>query len=91
MKIVCVCGFGLGSSVIAKINLENILSNKQVDAEVDTVDVGSINGIQADYFITTAGMIDSFPSELREKTLVLNNFVNQAEMEKAVEEIIARS
>lgn len=90
MKIVCVCGFGLGSSVIAKMNLENILSEYDGDFEVETIDLGSVNGSQADYYITTSGMVDNFPTELLEKTIVLTNFVNQDEMKEAIKKILIK-
>lgn len=37
MKIIAVCGFGVGSSVIAKMNIESILDeeNKSSDATVE--------------------------------------------------------
>ena len=90
MKIVCVCGFGLGSSVIAKMNLENILSEYDGDFEVETIYLGSVNGSQADYYITTSGMVDNFPTELLEKTIVLTNFVNQDEMKEAIKKILIK-
>ena len=39
MKIIAVCGFGVGSSVIAKMNIESILDeeNKSSDATVETI------------------------------------------------------
>ncbi|AVI94622.1 PTS system, Lactose/Cellobiose specific IIB subunit [Oenococcus oeni] len=81
MKIVAVCGLGVGSSVIAKMNIESILSeeNKE-DISVDTIDLGSILSAPADIYITTRELADEFPDELKAKTIVLTNFVDKLDI-----------
>lgn len=78
MKIVAVCGFGVGSSVIAKMNIESMLSQKNLDSDVsvDTVDLGSVTSVDADLYVTTHELADQFPEELNDKTLVLDNFID---------------
>lgn len=77
MKICAVCGFGVGSSIIAKMNIESILSQEgKGDIEVETVDLGSVMGVDADVFFTTHELFDNFPDELKPKTVVLDNFVD---------------
>ncbi|MDE3300958.1 PTS sugar transporter subunit IIB, partial [Lacticaseibacillus rhamnosus] len=51
MKIIAVCGFGVGSSVIAKMNIESILDeeNKSSDATVETVDLSVFMLLDAFY------------------------------------------
>ncbi|EHO49415.1 PTS system, Lactose/Cellobiose specific IIB subunit [Lentilactobacillus kisonensis F0435] len=78
MKIVAVCGLGVGSSVIAKMNIESILSEeKRDDIDVDTVDLGSITSAPADIYVTTRELFEGFPDEDRDKTIVLTNFVDK--------------
>lgn len=87
MKIVAVCSFGVGSSVIAKMNIENILeSEKRDDFSVETIDVGSIRSVEADLYVTTNELAEDFTEDLKTKTLVLNNFVNQEEIKIALDE-----
>ena len=77
MKICAVCGFGVGSSVIAKMNIDSILAQEgKDDIEVETVDLGSVTGVDADVFFTTNELFDNFPDELKPKTVVLDNFVD---------------
>ncbi|GAA1093795.1 PTS sugar transporter subunit IIB [Tsukamurella spumae] len=80
MKIVCVCGMGLGSSVIAKINLEQVLTKLGVDAQVETTDLGSVRSTKADYYVTTRELADNMPEEVKDSTIVLTNFVRKEEM-----------
>lgn len=89
MKICAVCGFGVGSSVIAKMNIESILAEEgRSDIEVETVDLGSVSGVDADIFVTTNELFDNFPVELKDKTIVLSNFVDKASIKRAIDERI---
>ncbi|MDT6981471.1 PTS sugar transporter subunit IIB [Levilactobacillus zymae] len=83
MKIIAVCGLGVGSSVIAKMNMESILADEgRDDVDVDTVDLGSIMSAPADIYVTTRELFDQFPDEDKDKTIVLTNFVDQADIKK---------
>lgn len=88
LKIICVCGMGLGSSVIAKMNLESILVDLNIAADIEVCDLGSVNMLNADYFITTRELADNIPKNLENQTIVLSNFVNKKEIEKVVIEKI---
>lgn len=81
MKIYCVCGFGLGSSMIARSNVEELCDKLGIDAEIETSDLGSIAGINGDLFVTTREIAEEFPEELKSKTVVLTNFVKKSEIE----------
>ncbi|WP_311443963.1 PTS sugar transporter subunit IIB [Fannyhessea vaginae] len=85
MKIFAVCGFGVGSSVIAKMNIEQIIANRNLnDIEVDTVDLGSVQGVDADLFVTTHEMYENFPDELKPKTVAVDNFVEINSLEEVL-------
>ena len=83
MKIVAVCGFGVGPSIIAKMNMEQILSDRgDDDVTVETVDLGSVTSVDADLYVTTHELFDQFPESITGKTLVLNNFVDTNEIKE---------
>lgn len=89
MKLVAVCGFGVGSSIIAKMNIESILQKRnREDIVVETIDLGSVQGADGDYYITTNELLDNFPDGIKERTIVLNNFIDLAAIESALEERI---
>ena len=78
MKIVAICGFGVGSSVIGKMNIESIVNDHGFDdIDVDTVDLGSVTGKPADIYVTTRELVDNLPEAVKEKTLVITNFVDK--------------
>ncbi|TKK12443.1 PTS maltose transporter subunit IIABC [Enterobacter cancerogenus] len=84
MKIVCVCGMGLGSSVIAKMNIEQVLKKMKLSATVDTCDLGSVRSVPADLYVATRELAVSMPAEVQSKTIVLTNFVRKVEIESSI-------
>lgn len=89
MKIVCLCGMGLGSSLIAKMNIGELLKEMKIKATVETCDVGSIRSEKADYFVTTKELARNIPAENSGKTIILTNFVKKDEIRKAMEPIFS--
>lgn len=85
MEIVAICGFGVGSSVIGKMNIESVVSDKGYDdisVDVDTVDLGSVSGKPADIYVTTNELFDQLPEDAKQKTVVLTNFVDKNDIKK---------
>lgn len=76
MKITCVCGMGMGSSLIAMMNIQGILDKEGIEAEVDNCDVGSVAPDGADWFVTTHELLDNMPPAARDKTIVLTDFIS---------------
>ncbi len=76
MKIICVCGMGLGSSLIAKMNVESILAQEGIEGTVDNCDLGSVTGQVADWYVTTNELANNMPVEFKEKTIVLSDFIS---------------
>lgn len=76
MKIYCVCGMGLGSSLIAKMNLDKILQDEGIQASVENCDIGNIVGMAGDYYVTTKELAANMPAEFKDKTIILADFIN---------------
>ncbi len=53
MKILCVCGLGQGTSLILRMNVETVLSELGIVADVDNTDVSSAKSERADFIITS--------------------------------------
>ncbi|KJY53929.1 PTS Asc IIB [Lactobacillus kullabergensis] len=54
MKILAVCGFGVGSSMVLKMTLEKAVKELGIDAEVKNTDIASAKAEQADVYFTSA-------------------------------------
>jgi len=48
MRFLAVCGFGVGSSMILKMTIENVCREKGLDCEVENTDISSARGARVD-------------------------------------------
>jgi PTS system ascorbate-specific IIB component len=52
MKILAVCGLGMGTSLILRMNIEEVLRNSGTKASVEHSDVSSAKSMNYDYVVT---------------------------------------
>ena len=84
MKILCVCGLGQGTSLILKMNVETVLSQLGIDADVENTDVSSASSESPDYIMTSnelAQSLENHPS----KIIIVNNYFDMNEIKEALE------
>ncbi len=71
MKIVAVCGMGIGTSVLLKMNIEKVLMQLGLEATVEAVDMSTARsaGFEANIVMTTPDLVDKLqglPAEIIE-------------------------
>ena len=79
MHIVCVCGLGMGSSLILKMTVDKAL--KELGAtghEIEHWDAGTVDSRGADLIVTSADFTDRFAG--RKNVIFVNNVVNTGEV-----------
>jgi PTS system ascorbate-specific IIB component len=69
MKIVAVCGMGIGTSVLLKMNIEKVLVQLGLEATVEAVDMSTARsaGFEANIVMTTPDLVDKLqglPAEI---------------------------
>lgn len=69
MKIVAVCGVGIGTSVLLKINAEKVLRMLDIEATVDAADIATVKKVSfnAQIILTTPDLVDQLkglPAEI---------------------------
>ncbi|AOR63829.1 PTS sugar transporter subunit IIB [Pectobacterium wasabiae] len=85
MKIMAVCGSGLGSSFMMEMNIKKVLKNINVVADVDHSDLGSVTPDLADVFVMAKDIAYSanLPAE---KVIIINNIIDLKEVEQKIRE-----
>lgn len=84
MKVVTVCGCGLGSSLMAKAVIEKIIKEYGITPIIEASDAGTAKGYQADLFVTTTmlkarvGEIPGIP------VLAVKSFMNEDELREVL-------
>ena len=88
MKIICVCGMGIGTSILLKMNTDNALDKLGLAGDVEAADIGTAKGAAAtaDLVLTSAEMaeeLEGVPAPVR----VINNFMDVDEIAKAIQSV----
>ncbi|SHE36720.1 PTS system IIB component, L-Asc family [Seinonella peptonophila] len=83
-KILAVCGLGQGTSLILRMNIEQVLNEFGVTADVEHMDVSSASGIEADLIVTNSELAKSLP-EQQEKIVIVENYFDLDEIKDALQ------
>ncbi len=86
MKILCVCGLGQGTSLILRMNVEEVLKELGIKVDVENTDVSSASSMICDYIVTNAVL----SSEITNDTprILVENYFDKEEIKQAIQEKI---
>lgn len=78
LKVITVCGLGVGSSLIMKMTVDTAMKQLGVKCDIEHWDMGTVKGIPCDFIVTTNGFRKSF--EGQENVVFVENIVDVKEM-----------
>lgn len=86
MKIVAICGAGIGSSGILKVNAERVLQKLDIEATVTAVDVASLKlaAEDAQIILTSAEFVEAIGQTYAD-VIVVDNYFDTAELTEKLE------
>ena len=89
LKIVAVCGNGMGTSMIIKMKVQNILKKLNIEASIDAVSVGEASGVTAfaDVIICSKHLVDRIPKN-KAKIASVVNLMDEVEIEQALNKVL---
>ncbi|MFM9920689.1 PTS sugar transporter subunit IIB [Lacisediminihabitans sp. H27-G8] len=89
MKIVAICGAGIGSSGILKVNAERVLARLGLEADVTAAHLSSLSGDAADaqVILTSAEFVDAI-GPTNADVIVIENYFDTAELARKLEEAL---
>jgi PTS system ascorbate-specific IIB component len=81
MKIVAVCGMGIGTSVLLKISADKVLRSLDIEATVEATDVASIRKVSSDaqIILTTPDLVNQLTG-LRAEIIAIEHVVDLDEL-----------
>lgn len=87
MKILVLCGNGLGSSFMMELNVKKVLKELGKEAEVNHTDLTTAKTMSADIFIGAKDIMDNFTRE-GAKLIGLENIVSVKELKEKLEAVL---
>ena len=86
MKIVAICGAGVGTSGILKVNAERVLRRLDIDADVTASDIAHLAEAAADaqVILTSPELVDKIGKTFAD-IVVINNYFDLEELTEKLE------
>jgi ascorbate PTS system EIIB component len=86
VKVVAICGAGVGTSAILKVNAERVLDRLDIDADVTASDVASIaiSAADAQVILTSPELVDKI-GPTNADVVVIENYFDLDELEVKLE------
>ena len=85
MKILTVCGNGIGSSLMLAMKIEEICKENGIAASVEQTDFNSAPGKEADLIVTVKELAEQFENR---RVAVIRSYVNKKKITEDVLDII---
>ncbi len=85
MKIVTVCGLGVGSSLIMKMTISKVIKKLGIKADVEHWDMGTVKSQNADLIVTTKELAKELNSY--SNIIIMNNIMDEEEAEEKLKKI----
>ena len=90
LRIMVVCGFGLGSSMVLKMTLDDVLKEEKIRAETFCSDAMVCTGERSDIVFTSKELEYLFTSSPKPR-VVIKNFLSKAEVREKGLDIIKKA
>lgn len=86
MKVVAICGAGVGTSAILKVNAERVLARLDIDADVTASDVAGLATTAADaqVILTSPELVEKIGATNAD-VVVIQNYFDLDELEEKLE------
>lgn len=89
MKIVAICGAGIGTSGILKVNAERVLKRLEIDADVTASDIAGLATAASDaQIILTSPELVGKIGQTNADIVVVDNYFDLDELEQKLDEAL---
>lgn len=88
LKIMTVCGVGMGTSLLLRMNTEDVLAEMGIKATVEASDLSQAKGARVDLILTSPPLAKGCQGGKAE-VRVIKSFLNKAEIRSVLEDFIS--
>ncbi|WPC18295.1 PTS sugar transporter subunit IIB [Pediococcus inopinatus] len=88
MKILAVCGFGVGSSMVLKMTLDKVIKDLGVEAEVENTDIASAKATDADVYFTSAELAPDIKESTDKPVYSIKRYMDKKEVGEKMQDYL---
>lgn len=88
MKVIAVCGFGVGSSMLLKMSLDKAIAELGVRCETDLSDVSSARGIPCDAIFTSEELAHTLREGSNVPIYAVKRYMDVQEVKRVFEQFL---
>jgi len=82
LKIIAVCGFGVGSSMLLKMKIDEVLKKNGITVSAETADVGSATSTPCDVIFTSKELYPKIAEKVTVPVIAIGNFLDTNEIQE---------
>lgn len=90
MKVLAVCGFGVGSSMVLKMTLEKVLKMEGIEGEVENTDISTAQGISCDVIFTSFELAENLKASVNVPVIPIKKYMDVEEVRAGVETFLKK-
>ncbi len=77
LKILAVCGMGIGTSILLKMQIDKVLKTLEISADVELADISTARGlaVSADLIVTSNELVDRI-GDVKAPIVAVTNFMD---------------
>lgn len=90
MKILAVCGFGVGSSMVLKMTIEKVLKNEGIEAEVENTDISTAQGMNCDVIFTSFELAENLESNVKVPVIPIKRYMDIDEVKMGLDKFLQK-
>jgi len=90
LKILTVCGFGVGTSLLLKMNVQEVLKKLDIEADIEHVDLTLADSSDADLIFTSKELSGQL-SNIDREIIVIDNFMDLNEISDKLQAYLRKS
>ncbi|MGI6424225.1 MAG: PTS sugar transporter subunit IIB [Tepidanaerobacteraceae bacterium] len=83
-----VCRTGMGSSMMLRIKLEQVISENKYPMELEHDVLSAVSNYNVDFIVTMADLVDQLGDDIKCEVIGIENIMNKAEIKEKLEKYI---
>lgn len=88
MKILAVCGFGVGSSMVLKMTIDKVAKEMGIDAVIENTDISTAKASVADVYFTSQELAGELKASVTNPVYPIKKYMDKEEIKAQMEKFL---